>query len=152
MSPATFGSGDGDGTDADAGVGRPGLVATAPGPAQPTDNRAGDNSAPGYDADSTVSDGTDHPRRSGNVPELSAADAIRFREPRGSIRYLWPTDAATSLPFVGLVVGFDGTRYPLYLDRETSGRLCRAPFDVVSAETLPVDPPPHARVFRDGDS
>lgn len=80
------------------------------------------------------------------IPALDADEAIRFHDPGGSIRFLWQTDEATARPFVGVLAGTDGSRYPLYLDRETVATRCRAAFSVVAIDSIPIDPPPHVRV------
>ncbi|WP_254863841.1 hypothetical protein [Halovivax gelatinilyticus] len=78
-------------------------------------------------------------------PRLESGEAIRFRDPHADVRYLWPADESVGHPYVSVLVGFDGTQYPLVLDGETVARACRGSYDVVSAATIPVEPPSHAR-------
>lgn len=79
-----------------------------------------------------------------SIPPLEAGEAIRFHDSRGSIRFLWPTDDATAHPFVGVLAGTEGSRYPLYLDRDVAAAHCRASYSIVATESIPIDPPPHA--------
>lgn len=95
---------------------------------------------------------TDEPDNDTSIPSLSPGEAIRFHGSHTSVRFLWPTDEGTPHPFVGVLLGTDGTRYPLYLDRETVTSYCLAPFSVVSTETVPIDPPPHALCSPSMDS
>lgn len=85
------------------------------------------------------------------IPPLEAGEAVRFHDPRGSIRFLWPTDDATEHPFVGVLAGTDGSRYPLYLDGDTAAAHCRSTYSIVSTDSIPIDPPPHALVTAAND-
>lgn len=123
------------------------------GPATPSQPARGSRSlsgtaadSPGAAASSAFDTATGSRDSNPPLPPLEAGEAVRFHDPRGSIRFLWPTDEATAHPFVGVLAGTDGSRYPLYLDGDTAAAHCRSTYSIVSTDSIPIDPPPHALV------
>lgn len=86
-------------------------------------------------------------RPSSALPRVGAGEALRLRGD-GSLAVLWPTDDGVDYPFVGVVSDAAGHRYPLYLDAETAVERCAGGFTVVETSSIPIDPPPHARLDR----
>lgn len=84
------------------------------------------------------------PELAARIPRLEAGQVIRLRADRAPVRFIWPTTAATEIPFVSVVEGSGGYRYPFYFEAGDVARLLRDEHVVVDAATVPVEAPPHA--------
>ena len=77
-------------------------------------------------------------------PRPAPGEVLRLRDAAAPVRFLWPTVEATPYPYVGVVIGPGGHRFPIYLESAAIERFGDADAVVVDAETVPVEAPPHA--------
>ncbi|ELZ08930.1 hypothetical protein C479_12419 [Halovivax asiaticus JCM 14624] len=120
------------------------------GSAEPTGGANAGRSIGGHTAALSRDDAaTSEASGEGTLPPVDPGDAIRIHDPAASIAVLWPTESSVDRPFVSVLAGRDGTRYPLYVDAESAAGHCRRSYSIVSADSVPIDPPPHAATSDD---
>ena len=84
------------------------------------------------------------PELAARIPRLDPGDVIRLQTDRCPVRYLWPTDRATDVPFVGVLEDGSGNRYPFYFDADEVARFLRDEYEIVDTEAVPIETPPRA--------
>lgn len=82
------------------------------------------------------------------IPRVEPGSVIRLQTPNAPVRFLWPTSRC-DYPFVGVVHGSNGYRYPFYFEADDAARLLRDEYCIVDERTVPVTPPPDAVTAKD---
>ncbi|AGB16989.1 hypothetical protein Halru_2405 [Halovivax ruber XH-70] len=120
------------------------------GSAEPTGGTNADRSIGGHTAALSRDDNdASEAAVEATLPAVDPGDAIRIHDPAASIAVLWPTEPSVDHPFVSVLTGRDGTRYPLYVDADSAASHCRGSYSIVPADSVPIDPPPHAATAAD---